>query len=98
MKITKKEHTGINRETLQFFRDEGAIGIRGITPLALPINTKVRTGKRLSRLEQGILDLGLTREQVQFVADNLPSLCRAIRPIGRGRSIHKRLAANTPCL
>ncbi len=67
-------NTEINRETLAFWRNEAAIGIEGLTPFALDVDQKVDNNETLSEIEQKVLDLGLTREHVEFVKEHLWSL------------------------
>lgn len=64
--LTANDRTELNRQTLAFWKEEAGLH----QPLALNVDTKVEAAQRLSDLEQQVLVMGLTQEQVEFVKEN----------------------------
>ena len=62
--MTKQSANGVHRETLAFLKSEGRI--EG-TSLALNVEQKVRQGRELNAVEAGVLNLGITKEQLRFI-------------------------------
>jgi hypothetical protein len=62
--MTTAARIGVNRESLSFLKAEGLL--EGTT-LARNVESKVRQGRELSAVEQGILNLGITNRQLRFI-------------------------------
>jgi hypothetical protein len=68
--LTPEVQLDINKETLKFWRDEAGY----YEGLALDVDKKVDAGEPLTKLEQGILMCGLSRDHVNLVKEHFWSL------------------------